>query len=157
MAIPVGGVFPRHIIKYSHLSTGIPVADLALQRELKNLYERRVYGGPRRLSSREHEYVWTLPGEPVERIESAFRPSLSPHATGHRDPFKTGGIYDCIVESATEWAVIDIRNPGLRNKPPVYKGSQNWINVHYGEGWEYVNIDNGEEDPIKVSLGVGQK
>lgn len=61
-------------------------------------------------------------------------------AQNHEDRFKQDGTYSKIVEKATDWVIVDIRNPDLRDKPPVKSGG-NWMNVFCQEGWKSFIIE----------------
>jgi len=76
-------------------------------------------------------------------------------APGHKHRFEDGGIYARIKKRTKEWAIIDIRNPGLSNKRPAYNGG-NWVNVYCQENWDSVIIDYGEGEQTSVCLMGGQ-
>jgi hypothetical protein len=55
-------------------------------------------------------------------------------ASDHKSRFET--IYKPIKKISKEWAIIDIRHPGLPNEKPTYSSDLHWINVYCQENWE---------------------
>ena len=72
-------------------------------------------------------------------------------ASGHKHRFENGGIYEPIRKVSQEWAVIDIRHPGLRNTSPAYNGDDHWVNVYCQEGWKSVVIED-KDTKVEVQL-----
>ncbi|RGB28796.1 hypothetical protein C1646_767388 [Rhizophagus diaphanus] len=54
-------------------------------------------------------------------------------------------------EKAKEWAIIDIRHPGLPNNNPEYSADRHWINVYCQENWKSVIIEDKDER-VEVKL-----
>lgn len=76
-------------------------------------------------------------------------------ASRHKDRFETGGIYESIRKISKEWAVIDIRHPGLRKAPPACDGDDHWVNVYCQKGWKSVIIQD-KDSKVQVPLLGGQ-
>jgi hypothetical protein len=60
-------------------------------------------------------------------------------------------VYNSIKKICKEWAVIDIRHPGLRNKKSEYSGDRHWINVYCQKNWESVIIED-KDGKVGVQL-----
>jgi hypothetical protein len=74
-------------------------------------------------------------------------------ASGHKSRFNS--IYKPIKKISKEWAIIDIRCPGLRDDEPEYSGDRHWINVYCQENWESVIIED-EDEKVEVQLIGGE-
>ena len=72
-------------------------------------------------------------------------------AFNHKRRFKAGGIYVPIRKISKEWAIIDIRRPGLPNNNLTYSADYHWINVYCQENWESVIIEDKNEK-VKVQF-----
>ncbi|PKC64275.1 hypothetical protein RhiirA1_462635 [Rhizophagus irregularis] len=60
-------------------------------------------------------------------------------------------IYKPIGKISKEWAIIDIRHPGLPNNNPEYSADHHWINIYCQEGWKSVIIEDKDEK-VEVKL-----
>jgi hypothetical protein len=74
-------------------------------------------------------------------------------ASGHKSRFNS--IYKPIKKISKEWAIIDIRCPGLRDDEPEYSGDRHWINVYCQKNWESVIIED-EDEKVEVQLIGGE-
>ena len=72
-------------------------------------------------------------------------------APDHKKRFEAGGIYVPIKRISKEWAIIDIRQPGLPNDNPAYSADCHWINVYCQENWKSVIIEDKDEK-VEVQL-----
>jgi hypothetical protein len=71
------------------------------------------------------------------------------NASGHNSRFES--IYKPIKKICKEWAIIDIRCPGLRDDKPKYCGDRHWINIYCQENWKSVIIEDKDER-VEVQL-----
>ncbi|CAB4446762.1 unnamed protein product [Rhizophagus irregularis] len=70
-------------------------------------------------------------------------------ASDHKS--RINNIYKPIRKISKEWAIIDIRHPGLPNNNPEYSADHHWINVYCQEGWKSVIIEDKDEK-VEVKL-----
>ncbi|CAB5358558.1 unnamed protein product [Rhizophagus irregularis] len=55
------------------------------------------------------------------------------------------------IDVSKEWAIIDIRHPGLPNDNPEYSADSHWINVYCQKNWKSVIIED-EDGRVEIKL-----